>query len=87
VSAWCSQPTSKDAVLSPGSHDAFNDSLAQFIQKLWPIITSLGVKRVNMLVCGNLCVLGVSARHLVETLIDAARAWEVGYPQILFGCF
>jgi len=33
------QPTSKDVVLSPGSDDAFTDSLAQFFQELWPIIT------------------------------------------------
>jgi len=31
----CAPPTSEDAVLSPGFDDAFTDSLAQFVQKLW----------------------------------------------------
>jgi len=46
TSQWlyrCAQPTSKDAVLSPGFDDAFTDSLAQSVQELWPIITSQAI--------------------------------------------
>jgi len=43
TSQWChrwARPTSKDAARSHGSTDAFTDSLAQYFQKLWPMITS-----------------------------------------------
>jgi len=36
----CAQLTSKNSLPSPGFDDAFTDSLAQSVQKLWPIITS-----------------------------------------------
>jgi len=36
----CTRPTSKHAKRSSGSNGGFTESLAQFFQKLWPIITS-----------------------------------------------